>query len=279
MIRRTILQIPQFPSQPSLSASCLRFSAHISCSSHLATPLNLPPLFRDVASRRMFNALTPSKRDPTMSTRSNQADNLERLLEMDGFRTWGLVIFRCTYQNDSDWEKFMARFLRPVPRFLEYYNGLDLLDRFDPTVLEDRSFEGATVAVLRDYFNQWATTALLEEQGFHKMHRGSAGRYHFFVMVNQEALESVLTALDEYTNTGFVRLVEAGWAPEELDEDELRERNGPEPEEEPLEGCTEYNVGWMNVPYKDVQVSYVNLTDSFDWSKYYSRPPIIQTLR
>lgn len=106
-----------------------------------------------------------------MTTKSNQADNLERLLDKDGFRSWGLVIFRCTYQNDSDWEKFMARFLRPVPKFLEYYNGLDLLDRFAQTVLEDQSFEGATVAVLRDYFNQWATTALLEERGVHEVHR------------------------------------------------------------------------------------------------------------
>lgn len=98
-------------------------------------------------------------------------------------------------------------------------------------------------------------------------------------MVDQEALESVLTAPDKSKDTGFVRLVEAGWAPEELDEDELRERNGPEPEEEPLEGCAEYNVGWINVPYQDVQVSYVNLTHSFNWDKYYARPPRIQTLR
>jgi hypothetical protein len=59
----------------------------------------------------------------------------------------------------------MARFLRPVLKFLEYYNDLDLLDKFAPTVLQDRSFEGAIVAVLRDHFDQWATTALREEQG------------------------------------------------------------------------------------------------------------------
>jgi hypothetical protein len=111
-----------------------------------------------------------------MTTRGNQADNLERLLDKDGFKTWGFVIFRCTYQNDSDWEKFMARFLRPVPKFLEYYNGLDLLDKFAPTVLEDRSFEGATVAVLRDHFNQWATTAPREKQGVQNGNRGWAGR-------------------------------------------------------------------------------------------------------
>src|SRR5437763_451293 len=119
------------------------------------------------------------------------------------------MIYRCTYQNDSDWEEFTTRFLSPVPKFLEYYHGLDLLDKFAPTVLEDRSFEGATVAVLRDHFNQWATTALREEQGIQNGNRGRAGRYQFLVMVDQEALESVLSAPDDVLdNTGFVRLVQ-----------------------------------------------------------------------
>lgn len=50
----------------------------------------------------------------------------------------------------------MARFLSAVPEYLEFYSGLDLLDTFTPTVLEDPSFEGATVATLHEHFNQWA---------------------------------------------------------------------------------------------------------------------------
>lgn len=279
MIGKRVLWIPHLSNQLSLAAGGLRFPAHISRSSHLAKPIHLPPPFRAVASRTMTTSMTPSKRDPTLTTRSNQADNLERLLDKDGFKTWGFVIFRCTYQNNSDWEKFMARFLRPIPKFLEYYSGLDLLDKFAATVLEDRSFEGTTVAVLRDHFNQWATTALQEEQGVQNGNRGRAGRYQFFVMVDRGALESVLSAPDDDEDTGFVRLVQAGWEPEELDEDELRERNGAEPEEEPLEGCTEHDVGWMNVRYRDVEVLFVHMTDSIHWDMYYSRPPEIQKLR
>jgi hypothetical protein len=98
-------------------------------------------------------------------------------------------------------------------------------------------------------------------------------------MVDQEALESVLSGPDDDKDTGFVLLVQAGWEPEELDKDELRERNGAEPEEEPLEGCTEHDVGWMNVRYRDVEVSFVHVTDSNHWNMYYSRPPEIQRLR
>lgn len=54
----------------------------------------------------------------------------------------------------------MTLFLDRVARRLKFYSGLDLLDDFAPTVFEDPSFEGATTAVLRDHFNQWATTAM-----------------------------------------------------------------------------------------------------------------------
>lgn len=50
----------------------------------------------------------------------------------------------------------MARFLGAVSDYLEFYCGLDLLNTFAPTVLEDHSFEGATVATLREHFNQWS---------------------------------------------------------------------------------------------------------------------------
>lgn len=101
----------------------------------------------------------PSKRDPTIETTSNDADELERLLQKDGFKIWGFVIYRCTYQSDSDWENFMSRFLHPITARLECMNGLDLLDGFAPTVFEDQSFNGADTAFLRKHFQGWAATA------------------------------------------------------------------------------------------------------------------------
>lgn len=95
-------------------------------------------------------------------------------------------------------------------------------------------------------------------------------------MVDQEALESVLNAKNDLDETGFVRLVEAGWEPEVLDEEELRARNGPELEEA-LEGCALHDVGWMKVPYADVQVSFVHMDDWY-WDSHYSRPAETQKL-
>jgi hypothetical protein len=142
----------------------------------------------------------------------NEADRLEALLEKDNFTTWGFVIYRCTYQNNAEWEKFMARFLSAVPDFLKYYSGLDLLDTFAPTVFEDPSFEGATVVTLREHFNKWAKTARKEEQGVGEDHRARIERYRFFITVDQEALESVLNAPEDFDEeVVFVGMVHAEW--------------------------------------------------------------------
>ncbi|KAE8150568.1 hypothetical protein BDV25DRAFT_154185 [Aspergillus avenaceus] len=224
--------------------------------------------------------LRPSKRDPTVETEQNSADELERLLQKDRFKTWGFVIYRCTYESDSDWEKFMSRFLYHITDNLEFYNGLDLLDNFAPTVFEDRSFDGADTASLRKHFQEWAVTAPQEEQGADRSRVPDAGRYRFFIMVDQEALESVLNAPDpaSVNKTGFVRLVNGLWKPDEPDEEELAELGveGLE-EEEPLEGCTLEDVGWMKVLYDEAETwAYLNMGDTVHWSTYYVRPPLIQ---
>ena len=163
----------------------------------------------------------------------NGADKLERLLDKDKFKTWGFVICRCTYQSDSEWEKFMARLHKRVEKYLGYYSGLDLLGSFAPKVLEDRFFEGATVISLREKFNEWAMTAVIEKQGMdpsYLLHLKN-GRYRFSIMVDQEALDSILSTSEDGVQEGFVRLVNAEWKPEGLDEEELAERGGPGPED------------------------------------------------
>ncbi|GKZ24255.1 hypothetical protein AbraCBS73388_011059 [Aspergillus brasiliensis] len=271
MIARSILRSPHFRwhkiSSPHLR-SLIRLPAQKIRPVHITPPLSP---FRNA----------PSRRTPELESWQNSADNIERLLNQDKFKTWGFVIYRCTYQSDSDWEKFMVRLHKRVEEFLRFYNGLDLLGSFAPTVLEDRSFEGAMVVSLRENFNKWAMTAVVEEQEIDpsKLLHLKNGRYRFFIMVDQEALDSILSTSEDGLDGGFVRLVNAEWKPEELDEEELAERGGPPPEEEPLEGCTEEDVGWMKVRWRGSQVpGYEQLGDSFMWDLYYSRPPVIQSI-
>ncbi|PYH37333.1 uncharacterized protein BO87DRAFT_404406 [Aspergillus neoniger CBS 115656] len=266
MIARSVFRRrPYFSNKPSF----LRLRFLIRPPAPRLVHITPPFIPTQIASRQ-----DPSKRTLGIESGMNGADELERLLDKDNFKTWGFIIYRCTYQSDSDWEKLMIRFYKRVEKYLQYYNGLDLLARFTPTVLEveDRSFESMTVASLRDKFNKWAVTAVKEEQEQeidprHLWHLKN-GRYRFFIMLDQEALDSILSTPDNDIYGGFVRLVNAEWKPEELDEEELAERGGPDPEEEPPEGCTEEDVGWMKVCWGESQTPDI----------YYSRPPVIQRL-
>jgi hypothetical protein len=219
----------------------------------------------------------PSKRKPTIDTHSNTADNLERLLQKDGFESWGFVVYRCTYASDTDWERFMSLLLDQVKASLERSGGIDLLDGFAPTVIADLSFEGATTATLRAHFQDWAGTAL-QELGRPRDYHAYCGRYRFFVMADQEVLESVLNSPPE-SWTSFVKLVYADWEPEVLDEDEIEALGGRSEKWEPIEGCTLEDVGWMKVPYREVMFGgYVFMCDWNNWDLVYSRPPAVQSL-
>ncbi|OQD67322.1 hypothetical protein PENDEC_c039G03438 [Penicillium decumbens] len=97
---------------------------------------------------------------------------------------------------------------------LKCYNGLDLLDNFAPTVMEDSSFEGATTATLRENLNKWAASAKHQEQNVPpgQEHHIQSGRYRYFLMVDQEALGSVLNESElDFSESAFVRLIDGQW--------------------------------------------------------------------
>jgi hypothetical protein len=178
------------------------------------------------------------------------------------------VIYRCTYGSDSDWEEFMRRLRYQIQHTLEFYNGLDLMDSLSLTVFEDPSiFDDASTSAIREHFKQWAATAPQQEQC-----TGPAlsQRYRYCIQVDAEALESVIhdapaPPLPDATTDGFVNLIWRDWEPTS---------DPREPVEEPIEGCTQEDVGWMMVAYADVMVSmYYYLRDWNDWYVEYRRPP------
>ena len=171
------------------------------------------------------------------------------------------------------------------------HNGLDLLDNFKLTVREDAShFNGAVASIVRDDFEKWATSAVLEENDrtgpVNVMARSP--RYNFCLFIDEEAMRSVvdlappLEELDT-TNQGWVKLIlrdfkevlEAQSRPLDpvLDGDFVEELF------EPLEGCIYEDVGWMKIPYQFVMTStYLRLVDWNAWHTIYCRPPEIAEL-
>ena len=60
------------------------------------------------------------------------------ILERNPGLKWGFVIYRCTYESDSDWSRFMDLLNTRVRLNLEEEGGLDLLDRLDWCVQDNR---------------------------------------------------------------------------------------------------------------------------------------------
>ena len=160
----------------------------------------------------------------------------------------------------------MARLRHQIRETLQVYNGLDMMDSMNITVFEDQSLlDGASTSVVRDHFKQWAATAPQQEQG-----AGPAlsQRYRYCVQVDTVALETVIhdAPAPEATSNGFVNLIWKDWEPFTPDSGEEGE--------EPIEGCTLDDVGWMKVAYQDAMVDmYYYLRDRSDWYREYRRPP------
>ncbi|RDW70885.1 uncharacterized protein DSM5745_08396 [Aspergillus mulundensis] len=232
--------------------------------------------------------LQMSNRTPDGLTAHNAADTLERLMEADGFRKWGFAIYRCTYESDAEWDAFMTRLYDAVTELLELGNGLDILESFAPTVIEDPSFAGATTATLREHFRStWVPSAFADENprlSPRILSAAEGGRYRFFIMVDRDSLESVLQAPGEdegINRTGYVRLVRGEWEPQEREgEGEGVSEDGDEEDElVPLEGSTAEDVGWMNVVYDDAQLTaYLKIQCDWDFEDHYERPPAIRML-
>lgn len=63
---------------------------------------------------------------------------------------WGFVIYRCTYKSDSHWARFMDLLNTRMRLNLEGESSLDLYDRLDWCVQDDRDvLDGAGTGQVR----------------------------------------------------------------------------------------------------------------------------------
>jgi hypothetical protein len=232
----------------------------------------------------------PSKRTPNTPFIRNYADRIEKALNKAGFRSWGFPIYRRTYQSDSDWAEFLRRYRWYVTESLKEHNGIDLLDTLEITVFENQEvFEGASTATIREHFQQWATTAIQEEQDVSpdmlRYSNFAAARYRFCLSVDEESLQSVLEApFDYYGDKGAIVNMLSGWWKEEPEEYDPEDYDSEDLEDgklkdslierwDPIEGCTLENVGWMKVSFRDVGVrAFAKLAEHNEWDSLYVRP-------
>ena len=72
------------------------------------------------------------------------------LLEGDLTAKWGFVVYRCTYESDDEWARFMQYLNTRVRIGLERDGDGDLFDRIDWQVQDNREeFDRVSTDVLR----------------------------------------------------------------------------------------------------------------------------------
>ncbi|KIN05325.1 hypothetical protein OIDMADRAFT_51135 [Oidiodendron maius Zn] len=217
------------------------------------------PAWLEAAQRRIRESPDVSPRNPQLTWQNNSADRIERQLQQDHHQTWGFVIYRTTYDSDTDWAGFLQRLRLYMEESFDFYNGRDILEKFTLTVLDDRAaFDGATTDTVRRHFQQWSLTAYPREQQY----QGGIEALHA-IMYDAPAPPAL-----DVTMKGWVKVIDKSWY---LGRDE-----GIHKHKAPIEGVTQNDVGWMKVRYQHLMPTFYAILHSWNnWSLYYRRPPEI----
>lgn len=198
---------------------------------------------------------------------------------------WGFVIYRCTYQNDQAWSRFKKLVHDRTKKALAESDTPEIADSLEWTFVEDRAtLDGASRAQLRERFNEWAESAYAVEQprgqdDFQKWGLFGFARYNYFIQVDEEALQSVLSPpVFDWRSFGHVNFVDSRWKPFS-DEDYYRGVDDPEDVEvfDEIDGCGQENVGWMKItPMLMIDAQWYGAAGGFaggEWYVFYLRPP------
>lgn len=183
---------------------------------------------------------------------------------LPGHKYWGYIVYRCTYGDDAAWSAFIDH-LREEARYdVKYVGHEEMMDSLNFAVRDDPSlFQGASKAFVRQHFKAWTRSAAADEeldssvpnaQPIMLDDEGVTTRYEYCLYIDDDSLYSIIdkdTKLPKTASAGHVNIIKASWAvptdPEEIQE--MYEEHGADDPggegEEPVEGCTMRDIGWM----------------------------------
>ena len=123
---------------------------------------------------------------------------IRRGLENNFSRVWGYHIYRCTYEDDSRWARFLELWNEEIIQNLTKHDNLDLLSSMDMRIHEDKStLDGAGADQVREEFRKWLASedCAKESEGLLATNYGT--RYHKCIYIDKEALESIVAETPE----------------------------------------------------------------------------------
>lgn len=173
---------------------------------------------------------------------------------------WGWLIYRTSYRSPATWTRFT--------QILASWSGDELSAPGVPvelktmcgwTVVSDPTLEGASRQELRNRFREWRATAVKEENPNRREGlRPLPQRYLHFVVVDEEAMESVVRAGGDWMGGGWVELARADetW--------DFAEREDGEEDE-----------GWMRIRASMVNAEFYEAVGvgNEGWYSFWRAPP------
>lgn len=192
---------------------------------------------------------------------------------------WGFVIYRCTYKDDQGWHRFKQIVHGCTQEDMQSSDAPEVFEKLEWTYVEDRAaLDGVSRPQLREHFNQWAEQAIVTEQPRAHIDQqapfSGIPRYNYFIQVDEEALQSVLTTKRARWMEGFVNFVDSRWEPLS------KEFYGESDVLDPIDGCTQENVGWFRIAPEMINAEWYEIALGLPhelWYVYCRRSPAIVT--
>ncbi|KLJ12566.1 hypothetical protein EMPG_12394 [Blastomyces silverae] len=218
-----------------------------------------------------FGALWDDESQPVVAIEESLKDDK---LKKD--KTWGFVVYRCTYSDDDAWEEMLDLICSHMEGYLMMEGGEEFWDRHELIVVDDRTqLDGASSHVVRDHFNRFVQNEMdklpklpeseREEEELLRKKIASATRYNFCLFVDDISLESM-----KHMPEPVIKLLCREWGPLPVQEGEYTVH--PDFEDGKTADEKE-DVGWRYIYVLSCFEFYDKLHGPGKWALHYERPP------
>ncbi|KAE9573282.1 hypothetical protein CGMCC3_g10646 [Colletotrichum fructicola] len=114
-----------------------------------------------------------------------------------GIHKWGFVIYRCTYDDDELWNRYLAQLKSFCHNQLVEYQRAELLEQYlDWVVIEDRAtLNNASRVEVRKHFNQWVSeqnVPMFPTKAYLNIFPIQMPRFRYCLYVDKQCLNTII---------------------------------------------------------------------------------------
>lgn len=114
-----------------------------------------------------------------------------------GVHKWGFIIYRCTYDNDELWNRYLTQLKAFCHNRLVEKGRAELLEQYlEWTIVEDRAtLENASRSEVRKHFNRWVSKQnipMFPAKGYLQIRPIQLPRFRYCAYVDKQCLDTVI---------------------------------------------------------------------------------------